>query len=757
MENKDEKRSEDMNKNTIDEMDNETEEMNSETDEEKGLDMIGDIPSEELFEKMYTVMSANDYRPMRFKELCYLFDITDGETKDEFLQYLCNLCDDVKLVKTKNDRYMLPPKGMLVGIFNGTKRGFGFVTVEGYDDDFFVAEQDSLNAFHGDKVLINVKAGARGPRKEAVVSRILSRNTSELIGVYQDAEGYGFVIPNNKKIADDIFIPKGQNLGAVTGSVVIVELKNFGDKVKSPEGYVKEVIGHIDDPETDILQVVKTYGIPVEFPDDVENQLRTIPDEVKDEEREGRRDMRHLDTVTIDGEDAKDLDDAISLEYENGIYHLGVHIADVSHYVTEGSPLDKEALKRGTSNYLVDSVIPMLPHKLSNGICSLNHDVDRLCLSCLMDIDENGRVISHEIVEGLINVNERMNYNDVALLLGEVPEKYKDSPEESLKELKLRYKPLLPMFDLMLQLSLIIRAAREKRGSIDFDVAETKIIVDEAGVPIDIHPYERNCATKIIEDFMLMANETVAEEYYWAELPFEYRVHETPVEEKVDILRETMKSFGKYFKVSRDHIHPKEYQKLLNSIKGEPYEALLTKMTLRSMQQARYATECIGHFGLACKYYCHFTSPIRRYPDLQIHRIIKENLHGKLVEGRIKHYSKLLPKVAADNSEKERRAVDAEREVVKLKQIEYMSDHIGETFEGIISGFTAQMIFVELPNTVEGAIKVSQLTDDFYTYHEDKFEMVGKNTEKVLKLGDKCTVKVEACSKMDRTIDFSFV
>ena len=701
---------------------------------------------EELMNFFTELMGKNDYRPLKFKELCYLLDVSDEEEKQKFLEMLNTLCDEVKIIKTKNNRYMLPPKGVLVGIYSGTKRGFGFVTVEGYEEDFFVAAKDTLNAFHGDKVLINVNSGARGPRKEATITRILSRNTEQLIGVYQQCDGYGFVIPNNKKIADDIFIPKGSSMGAVTGSLVIVELKNYGDDKKSPEGYVSEVIGHIDDPGTDILQVVRTYGIPVEFPDDVTTELESIPDEVSEKEKEGRRDLRHLDTVTIDGEDAKDLDDAITLEYENGIYHLGVHIADVSNYVREGSPLDKEALKRGTSNYLVDSVIPMLPHKLSNGICSLNMGVDRLTLSCLMDIDEKGKVIGHEIVEGLINVNERMNYTDVAAIL----DGKEDAPVE-------RYKSLIPLFRRMKELSDIIRAAREKRGSIDFDVAETKIIVDEDGKPIDIHPYDRNCATKIIEDFMLMANETVAEEYYWAEIPFEYRVHETPIQEKVDMLRDAIRNFGIYFKVSTDRIHPKEYQKLLNQISGEPYEALVTRMTLRSMQQARYATECIGHFGLACKYYCHFTSPIRRYPDLQIHRIIKENLHGELNEGRVRHFAKLLPKVAEDNSAKERRAVDAERDVVRLKQIEYMAMHIGEEFDGIISGFTGQNIFVELESTVEGAVRVSELTDDYYTYYEDKYEMVGRDSGKVLKLGDKCRIKVVNADKIDRVIDFVFV
>ena len=714
----------------------------------------------EIYESFRQIMSTNDYRPLKFKELCSMYEVTGEDGKDEFLGFLNRLTDDVKLIKTKNNKYMLPPSNMLVGIYTSTRRGFGFVTVEGMEEDFFVAAGENGNAFHGDKVLIQVKDLNRGPRKEAKVTRILSRNTSELLGVYQQCDGYGFVIPNNKKIADDIYIPDHGKGNAVTGSLVIVTLDNFGDTKKSPEGHISEVIGHIDDPKTDILQVVKTYGIPVDFPDDVEAQLDSIPSEVAEADKVGRRDFRNLDTITIDGEDAKDLDDAITLTYEDGVYHLGVHIADVSNYVTEGSPLDKEALVRGTSNYLIDSVIPMLPHKLSNGICSLNHDVDRLTLSCMMDIDETGKVINHEIVEGLINVNERMNYNDVATILEgkEIPPEIAEAdPSRSYEALMERYKPLIPMIRKMLELSLILRGVREKRGSVDFDVSETKIIVDSEGVVVDMHPYDRNDATRLIEDFMLIANETVAEEYFWAEIPFEYRIHETPDLAKVDMLREAMKNFNKFFKVSKDRIHPKEYQKLLESIKGEPYEALLTKMTLRSMQQARYSTECAGHFGLAVKYYCHFTSPIRRYPDLQIHRIIKENLHGELTPGRLSHYKKLLPKVAEDNSMKERRAVDAERDVVKLKQIEYMSEHIGEEFAGVISGFTSQNIFVELPNTVEGTVRVADMTDDSYTYYEEKFEMVGKATGKVIKLGDDCRVKLISCSKIDRVIDFEFV
>ena len=699
---------------------------------------------EERKQKILNLFSDRNYKPAQFKDLCYIMEV-DEANKEEFLNLLNELVAEVKIVKTKNNRYMLTPDHVLRGKYLSTRRGFGFVHVEGEEDDYFIPARDSLNAFHGDSVLIQVSKTQRGPRKEAKIVRIIERETDELIGVFQKCDGYGFVIPNNKKIADDIFIPEKASGGAVTGSIVIVTLLDFGNGKKSPTGKVDEVIGHIDDPATDILQVVKTYNIPVEFPDAVIEQLTQIPETVAEEDKVGRRDFRDLDTVTIDGEDAKDLDDAISLSYD-GLYHLGVHIADVSHYVREKSPLDREALRRGTSNYLVDSVIPMIPHQLSNGICSLNHDEDRLTLTCFMDIDDKGRVVSHEICEGLINVNERMNYTDVAAILDGKP----DAPVE-------RYKKLIPMFQLMQKLSNIIRDNRKRRGSIDFDVAETKIIVDESGKPVEIKPYDRNCATKIIEDFMLIANETVAEEYYWADIPFEYRVHEAPVQDKMDKLKAFIKNFGIYFKVSRERIHPKEIQKLLNEIEGQPYEALITRMTLRSMQQARYATECIGHFGLADKYYCHFTSPIRRYPDLQIHRIIKENLHGEMNGERRRHYERILPAIAMDNSAKERRADEAERDVVKLKEIEYMSNHVGDVFDGIVSGFTSQYIFVELPSTIEGAVKVADMRDDFYNYYEEKFEMVGESTGRKIVLGDKCRVKCVGCDKVDRVIDFEFI
>lgn len=458
----------------------------------------------------------------------------------------------------------------------------------------------------------------------------------------------------------------------------------------------------------------------------------------------GRLDLRDMRMVTIDGEDAKDLDDAVSLTKEGGIYHLGVHIADVSNYVTENSPLDKEALKRGTSVYLVDRVIPMLPHKLSNGICSLNEGVDRLALSCLMDIDGKGNVISHRIAETTVRIDRRMSYTSVSKIL-------EDKDENEIE----KYREFVPMFELMLELAEILREKRRKRGSIDFDFPESKIILDEKGKPVEIKPYDRNKATKIIEDFMLIANETVAEDYFWQELPFVYRTHENPDSEKIMKLGIFINNFGYSIKIGQDEIHPKELQKLMEKIEDTPEESLISRLTLRSMKQAKYTTDNDGHFGLATKYYCHFTSPIRRYPDLQIHRIIKENLRGGMAKGRISHYEKLLPDVAGHSSMMERRADEAEREVEKLKKVQYMKQFIGETFEGVISGVTAWGIYVELPNTVEGMIHVTALQDDYYAYDAEHYRMVGEHTKKTYELGQTVTVRVENADNIVRTIDFS--
>ena len=563
-----------------------------------------------------------------------------------------------------------------------------------------------------------------------------------MVGTYQKSKTFGFVVPDNKKICYDIFVPQEKSMGAVTGHKVVVELTSYGTLKKNPEGRVKEIIGHINDPGTDIMSIIKAYDLPMEFPESVMKSLNDIPDQLSPKDYAGRVDLRDLQTVTIDGEDAKDLDDAITVSEENGIYHLGVHIADVSNYVKEYSPLDKEAYKRGTSVYLVDRVIPMLPHKLSNGICSLNQGCDRLALSCLMDIDEKGNVISHKICESVINVDRRMTYTNVKKIL-------ENEDEEILNE----YKDFADMFRLMEKLALILRQRRFKRGSIDFDFPETKITLNDKGEPVEIKPYDRNTATRIIEDFMLIANETVAENYFWQEIPFLYRSHENPDPEKIRRLGTFINNFGYSIKIG-DEIHPKELQKLLGKIEGSDEENLIARLTLRSMKRASYTTECVGHFGLAAKYYCHFTSPIRRYPDLQIHRIIKENLHGGMSDKRSEHFAAILPEVAKQTSATERRADDAERDTDKLKMVQYMEKHIGETFEGVVSGMTAWGIYVELPNTIEGMISVASLRDGYYIYDENHYEMVNETTGRTFKLGQRLNVKVINCDKILRTIDF---
>ena len=535
-------------------------------------------------------------------------------------------------------------------------------------------------------------------------------------------------------------------MGAMAGHKVVAEIISYGDKVKSPEGKIIEILGHINDPESDVLSVVRALDIPVDFPDEVMDSLAQIPDSVSTSEMAGRTDLRYLQTVTIDGEDAKDLDDAITLYEKDGMYKLGVHIADVTHYVKENSPLDKEALNRGTSCYLVDRVIPMLPHKLSNGICSLNEGQDRLALSCLMDIDKNGHIVGHKICETVINVDRRMSYTSVSAIVED------HDPEETKK-----YEELVPMFELMLHVSDLLRANRRKRGSIDFDFDESKIKIGSDGNVVSIGVYERRRSNEIIEDFMLAANETIAEDYFWQDIPFEYRVHETPDADRVEQLSLLISNFGMYFKASKENIHPKEFQKLLDRIKGEPYENLVSRMALRTMKQAKYSTECTGHFGLSCKYYCHFTSPIRRNPDLQIHRIIKENIHGKLDSKRIEHYSMILDRVADDNSRKERRAEEAERDVEKLKKVEYMSAHIGEVYDGFVSGVTNRGMFVELPNTVEGFVNVADMRDDYYYFSQEDYAMIGEETGNQYAIGDPIQIRVKNTDKMTKSIDFSIV
>lgn len=649
--------------------------------------------------------------------------------------------------KDKNKKEQ--PEGIQAeGTFIGHPKGFGFVEIEGQDEDIFIPESDTGTAMHQDKVRIIIRDDKKeGKRQEGVVVKVLERGMPEIVGTYQLNRDFGFVISDNPKFSKDIFIPRKEAAGIKNGDKVIAVITDYGSGNKNPEGKIKENLGNIRTPGTDILAIVKSFGIPSEFPEKVMKQAQRVPDHVLDADRDGRLDLRHLQTVTIDGEDAKDLDDAISLTKEGDIYHLGVHIADVSNYVQYNSALDREALKRGTSVYLADRVVPMLPERLSNGICSLNQGEDRLALSCLMDINEKGKVVSHQIAETVINVNERMCYTDVKNIL-----------EDTDEEAKKRYEALIPMFFMMKELSGILRNSRHHRGSIDFDFPESKIILNAAGKAIDVKPYEANVATKIIEDFMLMANETVAQEYCTEEIPFVYRTHDNPDPEKVESLLTLLHNQGVKIQKAKEEITPKEIQQIIESIEGLPNEAMISRLVLRSMKQAKYTTECSGHFGLAAKYYCHFTSPIRRYPDLQIHRIIKDNLRGRLMrEGRTEHYAEILDEVARQSSVCERRADEAERESDKLKKAEYMSYHLGEEFEGIISGVTGWGLYVELPNTVEGLVHVNTLRDDYYVFDQESYELCGEMTKKVYKLGDKVRVRVADADKMLKTVDFELV
>ena len=725
------------------------------------------------------------YQPMRLREISSLLRLSKEE-KRELYDVLDELCEEGKVSvdrkgryekvkgkwkKKKDDRYYddrreeygseygrkkkdknkkdknkkEQPEGIQAeGTFIGHPKGFGFVEIEGQDEDIFIPESDTGTAMHQDKVRIIIRNDKKeGKRQEGVVVKVLERGMPEIVGTYQLNRDFGFVISDNPKFSKDIFIPRKEAAGIKNGDKVIVVITDYGSGNKNPEGKIKENLGNIRTPGTDILAIVKSFGIPSEFPEKVMKQAQRVPDHVLDADRDGRLDLRHLQTVTIDGEDAKDLDDAISLTKEGDIYHLGVHIADVSNYVQYNSALDREALKRGTSVYLADRVVPMLPERLSNGICSLNQGEDRLALSCLMDINEKGKVVSHQIAETVINVNERMCYTDVKNIL-----------EDTDEEAKKRYEALIPMFFMMKELSGILRNSRHHRGSIDFDFPESKIILNAAGKAIDVKPYEANVATKIIEDFMLMANETVAQEYCTEEIPFVYRTHDNPDPEKVESLLTLLHNQGVKIQKAKEEITPKEIQQIIESIEGLPNEAMISRLVLRSMKQAKYTTECSGHFGLAAKYYSHFTSPIRRYPDLQIHRIIKEQLNNKLNNKRQEQLSHIVEYASTQSSERERAAELAERDVHDFYKACYMADKVGQEFDGVVSSVTSFGMFVELENTVEGLIRLANMRDDYYIYNQETYTIMGERSHKTFKIGDTVRIKVDNVNVDFREIDF---
>lgn len=695
-------------------------------------------------ELLLKLFEEKSYVPMKLKELAVFLDIPKSG-RDDLKEVLDGLLEEGKIGVSKKGKYGKARDFARVGMFTGHARGFGFVTVEGFEQDIFIPGEKTAGAMNGDKVQVAVEENhTKGRRPEGFIVQILERANKTVIGYYQKNKSYGFVLPDNQKLNQDIFIPQGKDMGAVTGHKVVAKITDYGGERKKPEGIITEIIGHVNDPGTDIVSIIKAYDLPEEFPQEVMRQAALMPGEVDEREMAGRLDLRELPTVTIDGEDAKDLDDAITISKEGADhYTLGVHIADVTHYVREGMPLDEEALKRGTSVYLADRVIPMLPHKLSNGICSLNEGEDRLALSCIMEIDDRGNVLGHRVAETVIRVDRRMTYKAVDAIVT-------DRDEAVMEE----YRDFTAMFHLMKELADIVRAKRRQRGSIDFDFPESKIVLDEKGRPTEIKPYERNAATRIIEDFMLMANETIAENYFWQELPFVYRTHDYPDPEKMKRLGTFINNFGYSIKTQNGEVHPKEIQKLLDKIEGSDEEALISRLTLRSMRQARYSAVCTGHYGLAANYYTHFTSPIRRYPDLQIHRIIKENLKTGLTQKRISHYDRILPQVCTRCSAMERRADEAERETDKLKKCQYMSRRVGEVFEGAISGVTNWGLYVELPNTVEGLVHISELSGDYFVFDEERMELAGERTGIRFKLGQKVSVRVKGCDKLTKTIDF---
>lgn len=682
-------------------------------------------------------MREEAYRPMDIQELVAVFDINENEYR-AFKKTLKTMEKEGLIMRTKKDKYAVPERlGLITGKLQAHAKGFGFLIPDKEGEkDVFIPSTCINGAMNGDKILVQItREDKMGKKREGEVVQIIERGNKKFIGRYEDSRNFGFVVAEDTKINQDIFVSKNDRNGAKDGDIVVVEITKWPEKRRSPEGKITEVLGKKGDKGLDILTIIKKFGLPEEFPEKVLNFAAGIEEEIPKKEYERRKDLRDIKMVTIDGEDAKDLDDAVSIEkLPNGRYKLGVHIADVSHYVREKNPLDKEALKRATSVYLIDRVIPMLPKKLSNGICSLNPKVDRLALSCIMIIDNNGKVLEHEICESVIKTNERMTYTDVTKIL-------KDNDEELIK----KYDYLVGDFKTMEELCNILYKKRIKRGAIDFDFEEAKITLNEKGKPIDIRPYEREIANRMIEEFMLVCNETVAEYMYWTNLPFVYRIHEDPDDEKLEKFKEFVYNLG-YFMKWGSEIKPRNLQEILDKVKGKKEEIVVSTLLLRSMMQARYSPECVGHFGLAAKYYCHFTSPIRRYPDLQIHRIIKEHLNGKIDEGRTKKLSTIVDTASKQSSEMERLAQEAEREVDDLKKAEFMLDKIGEEFDGIISSVTSFGMFVELPNTIEGLVHITALDDDYYIYDEAHLSLIGERTKKIYRLGD--SVKV-VCSRVD--------
>ncbi|WP_425287846.1 ribonuclease R [Oceanobacillus limi] len=704
-----------------------------------------------MMTKIKDYFKENGTKPLAVHELEEELEIEDAVDFKELVKALNELEHQGELVRTRKNRFGLPEKMNLVrGKIQMHAKGFAFLIPDDENQtDVYIHPNDLASAMNNDLVLVRIEKGdGSGSRPEGTVIRILERAVTEVVGTYEDNKAFGFVIADDKRIPNDIFIPKNQNNGAVSGHKVLARITKYPEGRMSAEGEVTEILGHKNDPGIDILSIIYKHGIKIDFPDEVLDQAAQTPETIREDEISNRRDLRDETIVTIDGADAKDLDDAVTVKkLENGNYKLGVYIADVSYYVKEGSPIDKEAFERGTSVYLVDRVIPMIPHRLSNGICSLNPQVDRLTLGCEMEIDTSGKVVNHEIFQSVIKTTERMTYKDVNRILVDKDE-----------EVRARYEALVPMFEDMEKLAEILRNKRFGRGAIDFDFKEAQVLVDDEGKAEDVVIRERSVAERLIEEFMLAANETVAEHFHWMDVPFIHRIHEDPDDGKLQHFFEFLGGLGYRVKGTANEIHPQALQKVLEEAAGKPEEMIISKLMLRSMKQAKYDPQGIGHFGLATEFYTHFTSPIRRYPDLIVHRLIRTYLIEKTMDKKtIGSWKDKLPEIARHTSGRERTAVDAERDTDDLKKAEYMAERIGEEYTGVISSVTSFGLFVELENTIEGLVHVSYLTDDYYHFDEQHYAMIGERTGKVYKIGQEVKVKVTAVNMDEHAIDFEMV
>ncbi len=710
-------------------------------------------------DRIIEVFRSEIEKPILDIDLAKYLDIDPSQYKVIF-ELLAKMADEGILIATKKKKYGTPEMfGMVLGKIEVTQRGFGFVMVDGSatagkkhdgtpSSDVFIPASEMGGAMNKDRVLCKVTKGLDGEkRREGTIIKVVERANPQIVGVFQKNKSFGFVIADDKKINQDVFIPFNSTMGAESGDKVVVKIVKWPEGDKKAEGKVVEVLGNKNAPGVDILSVIYKFGLPEEFPNKVEDAAAQISPEVLDEDLIGRRDLRDARIVTIDGPDAKDLDDAVAVvKLSNGNYLLSVHIADVTHYVKEGSVLDKEAFERGTSVYLVNKVVPMLPRKLSNGICSLNPKVNRLTLSIDMEIDEKGQVVAHDIYESVIKTTERMVYDDVSDIV----------EGKRLDELQ-HYEYLFDFFKTMEDLQKILKKRRDLRGAIDFNFPEAKIKCDEEGRAVDVVKEDRRIANRIIEEFMLIANETIAEHFFWMEMPFVYRIHELPNEEKIENFNKFLANFGYMIKMKDGEVHPKAIQLLLGKVEGTREEHIINKLMLRSLKQAKYSPLNEGHFGLAAKYYCHFTSPIRRYPDLQIHRIIKESLNGKINEKRLERLKSIVEGASLQSSERERLAEQAERDADDMKKAEYMLSHVGETYDGVISSVTSFGFFVELENTVEGLVRITNLLDDYYYYDETLMQLIGERTKKSFRMGDLIKVIVRRVDVDLREIDFECV